>query len=145
MVPPGASRIWIIASPQKVRTRSAFCCVLLCVGRDHSGYGLSQWETTLQCNVVYHWLSPCPEWSLIPGMYWSIIPVLTNHVHIWRDLVLVSPNSVSRGQSYAALFNTSWLEEISILFASVAARQLPASPRGHQDVGPNAFRITSHL
>ena len=27
-------------------------------------YGLSQWETTLQCNVVSHWLSPCPEWSL---------------------------------------------------------------------------------
>ena len=25
---------------------------------DHSGYGLSQWQTTLQCNVVFHWLSP---------------------------------------------------------------------------------------
>ena len=28
-------------------------------------FGLSQWETTLQCNVISHWLSPCPEWSLI--------------------------------------------------------------------------------
>ena len=27
--------------------------------RDHSEYGLSQWETTLQCNVVSRWLSPC--------------------------------------------------------------------------------------
>ena len=25
---------------------------------DHSVYGLSQWETTLQCNVVSHWLEP---------------------------------------------------------------------------------------
>ena len=31
---------------------------------DHSGYGLSKWETTLHCNVVSHWLSPHPEWSI---------------------------------------------------------------------------------
>ena len=30
--------------------------------RGHSGYGLGQWETTLQCNVS-HWLNPYPEWS----------------------------------------------------------------------------------
>ena len=29
--------------------------------RDHSRYGLSQWDTTLQCNVISHWLSPYPE------------------------------------------------------------------------------------
>ena len=33
--------------------------------KDDSGYELSQWETTLPCNVVSHWLSPCPEWSLL--------------------------------------------------------------------------------
>ena len=32
--------------------------------RDHSGYGLSKWRTTLQCNAVWQWLSPYPEWSL---------------------------------------------------------------------------------
>ena len=32
--------------------------------RDNSGYGLSKWEKTLHCNVVSHWLSPYPEWSL---------------------------------------------------------------------------------
>ena len=32
---------------------------------DHFGYGLSQWDTTLYCNVVSHWLSPYPEWSLL--------------------------------------------------------------------------------
>ena len=33
---------------------------------DHSGYELSQWETTLQHNVVSHWLNPQPEWCLHP-------------------------------------------------------------------------------
>ena len=32
--------------------------------RDPFVYGLSQWETTLQCNDVSHWLSPCIKWSL---------------------------------------------------------------------------------
>ena len=32
--------------------------------RNHFGYGLSQWETTLHSNVVSHWLTPYPEWSL---------------------------------------------------------------------------------
>ena len=27
-------------------------------------YGLSQWETTLHCNVVSHWLSSYTEWPL---------------------------------------------------------------------------------
>ena len=32
--------------------------------RNHSGYGLSQWEKPLQCNIVSRWLSPYPEWSV---------------------------------------------------------------------------------
>ena len=35
---------------------------------DHFRHGLSQWETTLHCNVVSHWLSPHPaiSWYHIP-------------------------------------------------------------------------------
>ena len=33
--------------------------------RGSFGYGLSQWETTLHCNGVSHWLNPYPEWSLL--------------------------------------------------------------------------------
>ena len=29
---------------------------------DYAAHGVTQWETTLQCNVVSHWLSPCTEW-----------------------------------------------------------------------------------
>ena len=32
--------------------------------RDHFVYAPSQWETTLQCNVVSHWLGACKKWSL---------------------------------------------------------------------------------
>ena len=30
---------------------------------NHSGFGLNQWKTTLHCSIVFHWLSPYPEWS----------------------------------------------------------------------------------
>ena len=33
----------------------------------YSGYGLCQWETTLQCNIVSHWQSPYPEWFFCMG------------------------------------------------------------------------------
>ena len=32
--------------------------------REHSEFGRSQWETTLHCNVVSHWLCPYSEWSV---------------------------------------------------------------------------------
>ena len=37
---------------------------------DHSRYGLSQWATTLHCNVVSHWLSPYSE---LPQLYGSVV------------------------------------------------------------------------
>ena len=39
--------------------------------RDHSGYGFSQWETTLYCNIVSHWLSPYRVWSPCPQFTYS--------------------------------------------------------------------------
>ena len=38
---------------------------LRCITRDHSGYGLSQWEAALLCNASSHWPSPYSEWSQI--------------------------------------------------------------------------------
>ena len=46
-------------------THFLFSCI-----REHSEYGLSQWEMTLHCNVISHWLSPYPEWS--PCMHWGV-------------------------------------------------------------------------
>ena len=33
--------------------------------RDHFVYAPNQWETTLRCNVVSHWLGACTNWSLL--------------------------------------------------------------------------------
>ena len=33
--------------------------------RDHFVYAPSQWEMTLQCNVVSHWLGAYTKWSLV--------------------------------------------------------------------------------
>ena len=33
--------------------------------RDHIVHAPSQWEATLQCNVVSHWLGACTGWSLL--------------------------------------------------------------------------------
>ena len=40
-------------------------CERVCVDRDHSVYVPSQWEMTLQCNVISHWLGAYTKWSLI--------------------------------------------------------------------------------
>ena len=43
------------------------------VCRDHLGYGLSQWEMSLHCNDVSHWLSPHPKWSIVWYYFTSLI------------------------------------------------------------------------
>ena len=48
----------------KWQRKTCICIRLRSHTRDHPGHGLAQWETTLQCNVVSHWLSPCTGWSL---------------------------------------------------------------------------------
>ena len=41
--------------------------------RDHPWYGLSQWEMSLHCNIISHWLKPYPEWSLnLIQAYWWV-------------------------------------------------------------------------
>ena len=42
---------------------------ILRVTRGHFVYVPSQWETTLHCNVVSHWLGACTKWAL--GYYSS--------------------------------------------------------------------------
>ena len=57
---PSAYNIWDLVYSTSLVTTGEH----VTVGRYHSGRGLSQWETTLHCNVVSHWLSPCAEWYL---------------------------------------------------------------------------------
>ena len=57
-------------TPHSPPSRASYWAVYLInleenwICRDPSEYGLNQWETTLQCNVVSHWLTPYQECSL---------------------------------------------------------------------------------
>ena len=42
----------------------SYICHCHIIYRDQSRYVLSQWETSLQCNYVSHWLSAYLDWSL---------------------------------------------------------------------------------
>ena len=79
------------------------CCSKVFFIKAVSGYGLSQWETTLHCNVVSHWQSPFPGWY--PGplsvvvmqcgcgvqmRFWSIMSKFHKFTHCF-DLVLWPP------------------------------------------------------
>ena len=66
--------------------------------RDYSGYGFSQLETTLHCNVVSHWLSPHQEWSLQHH-------TLTSHVSNERILNGFS-NTSAHFNTLELFFNT---------------------------------------
>ena len=45
-----------------------------CIPRDHFVYAPSQWEATLQCNVVSHWLDAFIKWSLHTSNAFFCVP-----------------------------------------------------------------------
>ena len=63
--------------------------------RDNSGYGLSQWEMMLQCNIISHWLSPFPECSLKYREAWHVKKYFPNtgSMSVRQDLDKVVNNS----------------------------------------------------
>ena len=78
---------------------SFWCLDLLSCMCEH---GLSQWKTALQCNVMSHWLSSCPEWSLRRSLIllrWAMIP--------WEvtDIDILASDEGLKG--YNCLLNTS--------------------------------------
>ena len=87
ILPPQYSHRWRLKSSGSILMCSGPIPdfdLLLCEWRGqctvHSGYGLSQWETSLQCNVVSHWLSPYPEcsvqwWCYLLSAKWSYCPM----------------------------------------------------------------------
>ena len=69
---------------------------------------LSQWETTLHCNVVPHWLNPYPEWSLIK----QINQILTHwgrvmHICVGKLTIIGSDNGLSPGRRQAIIWTNT--------------------------------------
>ena len=65
--------------------------------KDHTEHGLNQWKTTLHCNIVSHWLSPCPEWFLRSSIcfhvavadwgrsFWCVPVLVTEWLIVWFE------------------------------------------------------------
>ena len=62
--------------------------ILLFHSRDHSGYGLNQWEMTLHDNILSHWLSLYPEWSLHTFIKIVLVCVVDN-ISILAKLIMM--------------------------------------------------------
>ena len=73
--PQWINPLW--ASDTIWRRKSRWTCVQVMACKDHSGYGLSPWETTLQCNVVSHWLSPYPLPVWHQTIIWTNVDLLS--------------------------------------------------------------------
>ena len=61
----------------KTQSQSRFWWNNTDVDKDHFVYALSQWETTLQCNVASHWLGAYTKWSLLIDI---VTPTLKQNV-----------------------------------------------------------------
>ena len=50
----------------------------ICI-RDHFVHAPSQWEMTLQCDLIIHWLDACTEgsllhyWPFVQGIHWWLV------------------------------------------------------------------------
>ena len=68
--------------------------------RDHSVHAPIQWEATLHCNVVSHWLGACTDWSLWHGNdfriaepFYCIPPVTKGHdAELWCLILFAWPS-----------------------------------------------------
>ena len=75
------------------------------LSRDYSVYVPSQWETTLHCNVVSHWLGAYTKWSLYMYMQHHILlcyvvlvyvklEILPTTHHIPKIQISIPPNAM---------------------------------------------------
>ena len=70
-------------------------------GRDHCVHAPSQWETTLHCNVVSHWLSAYTK--MVPGPCYSksscqISKWAPEFLHAWYWMDQICPVQHSKGE-----------------------------------------------
>ena len=102
------------------------CCSKVLI-KAVSGYGLSQWETTLHCNVVSHWQSPFPDWCLgtlsvvvmqcgcgVPMRFWSIMSKFHKFAHCF-DLDLWPPQpSVGGSNQHYLQFRFRFIDALHL-------------------------------
>ena len=102
--------------------------------RDHSVYVPSQWETTLQCNVVSHWLGTYTEWTLETAVSSGWLTEFIGNIPIHLQ--------------YLSFLNAEIVKEIDILhYLSIRTNSLILHSQYHGCWWPGDGRsqgITSH-
>ena len=73
---------WHLPCCQCMETCSHVCSIQNDT-RDHFVYVTSQWEMTLHCNVISHWLGTCTKWSLVS--FCNVTSSLIGWVHSQND------------------------------------------------------------
>ena len=87
------------------------------VRRDHFVYTHSQWETTLQCNVVSHWLCAYTKWSLCvqanntDGVAW-----IGNYHHDFLWDVISHPCLTPMAVVMAGMSNNIWFNSSQVMY-----------------------------
>ena len=92
------------------------------VMRGHSRYGLSQWEATLQCNVVFHWLSPYTKLSLKLASFNCLFRRKSKKTPKLRVTDLCAGNSPGTGEFPAQMASNA--ENVSIWWRHHAHKQI---------------------
>ena len=95
------------------KSPETFCLI----SRADSRFAPSQWETTLLCNDVSHWLGASLESTLIlmsinllqdcflmPQLVWVILEPGITEIIFWLSLLILSPAFMS----FYVLYNISW-------------------------------------
>ena len=95
------------------------------VSRDHSGYGLCQWEKALHSNASSHWPSPYPEWSLhwvVRSSAWLLVRVY-NSIDCRGGLMYEDSLTGRKGRA-----RSHWPKK-GLKSAKSVASQSPKSPK----------------
>ena len=77
-----SSEFWLMLVKQESPLRISSKVGSLC-HRDHFVYAPSEWETTLHCNVVFHWLGAYAKRSLMSCCKNSFSIMVRNFVVLW--------------------------------------------------------------
>ena len=77
-----ACEVWTIMRYKYYRHTMQPCGSIFSIIMDQSRYVPSQWEMSLQCNNVSHWLGVCLDWSMMPRWMFAL---LTNTSRVWEE------------------------------------------------------------
>ena len=75
--------------------------------RDHFVYAASQWETTLHCNAVSHWLVTYTKWSL-----WAIMMKLIGRNKIICTTLFSGWYSLQYPSAYMVIILMAWAFQV---------------------------------